>query len=84
MTEPILVTPQGIATAIQALMDENDELKRKLASADKPDNRPKLTKRDVARIHEMKRNGCTQADIADCLDVNPATVSRIVRGQYHK
>ena len=47
-------------------------------------NRKKLSKRDVVRIREMKRNGCTQADIAECMDVHPATISRTIRGIYHR
>jgi DNA invertase Pin-like site-specific DNA recombinase len=45
-------------------------------------NRPKLTKRDVLLIRQMKRNGETQAAIAEVFDVNRSTVSRIIRGQY--
>jgi plasmid maintenance system antidote protein VapI len=45
-------------------------------------NRKKLTKRDVLLIRQMKRNGETQAAIAETFDVNAGTISRIVRGQY--
>lgn len=48
----------------------------------KPNNRKKLTKRDVLLIRQMKRNGETQAAIAETFDVSPPTISRIVRGQY--
>lgn len=47
-----------------------------------PSNQKKLTKREVARIRELKRNGFTQKQIADIFDCNPATVSRIIRGIY--
>jgi DNA-binding NarL/FixJ family response regulator len=47
-------------------------------------NRPKLTKRDVLLIRQMKRNGETQAAIAEVFDVNAGTISRIIRGYYHK
>ena len=49
-----------------------------------PSNQKKLTKREVARIRELKRNGFTQKQIADIFDCHPATISRIVRGQYWK
>jgi DNA invertase Pin-like site-specific DNA recombinase len=47
-------------------------------------NRPKLTKREVAQIRAMKRNGHTQAELAEIYAVNPATISRIIRKQYHR
>ena len=47
-----------------------------------PTNAKKLTKREVARIRELKRNGFTQKAIADIFDCHPATISRIVRGQH--
>jgi hypothetical protein len=47
-------------------------------------NRKKLTKSEVEEIREMKRNGSTQSVLAEIFDVNPATISRIIRGQYHK
>ena len=50
---------------------------------DRP-NRKKLTKSEVEEIREMKRNGSTQSVLAEIFDVNPATISRIIRGQYHK
>jgi hypothetical protein len=48
------------------------------------DNRPKLTQSEVQEIRDMKRSGVSQADLAQMFDVNPATISRIVRWQYHK
>lgn len=50
-------------------------------------NRPnakKLTEREVFEIRDMKRRGWTNVEIATAFDVNRATISRIVRGQYHK
>lgn len=50
----------------------------------KPNNRKKLTKRDALLIRQMKRSGEKQAALAVTFDVNPATISRIVRGIYFK
>lgn len=51
----------------------------------KADNRKKLTAVEVAEIRRMYRNtGFSQREIADIYDVNPATISRTVRGIYHK
>ena len=47
------------------------------------DNRPKLTPKEVTVIRAMARHGLTHKAIADIYDVNPATISRTVRGQYH-
>ena len=50
-------------------------------------NRPnakKLTRSEVAHIRQLKRSGWKQSALAEIYDVNPATISRIVRGQYHK
>ena len=47
-------------------------------------NRKKLTPSEVAQIREMKRAGETNREIAYCFDINPATVSRIARGIYHR
>lgn len=47
------------------------------------DNAPKLSRDDVRRIREDRRNGLSQRELADLYNVNPATISRIVRGQYH-
>lgn len=62
------------------------EKHREAASAKGP-NRPnakKLTDREVSEIRDMKRRGWTNVEIATTFDVNRATISRIVRGQYHK
>ena len=47
------------------------------------DNRPKLSKRDARDIRAAHRGGATQAALADSYDVNSATISRIVRGDYY-
>lgn len=49
-----------------------------------PDNKPKLTKREARDIREMHRLGTTQRELAEMYDVNPATISRTVRGVYHR
>ncbi|WP_100460540.1 helix-turn-helix domain-containing protein [Mycobacteroides abscessus] len=47
-------------------------------------NRRKLTGSDVRAIRDMYRKGWKQKDLAESFDVNRATISRIVRRQYHK
>jgi len=47
-------------------------------------NAKKLTKREVALIHEYHRAGWTNADIARSLDVNKSTITRTINGMYHK
>ncbi|BBC53844.1 putative HTH DNA binding domain protein [Mycobacterium phage PP] len=47
-------------------------------------NRKKLSDEDVRNIRALRRSGVKQSDIADSYDVNRATVSRIVRGVYHR
>ncbi|BBC43606.1 helix-turn-helix DNA-binding domain protein [Mycobacterium phage AN9] len=46
-------------------------------------NRKKLTEREVRDIREAYRGGMKQKDLADNYGVNPATISRTVRGIYH-
>lgn len=84
MTEPLRITPQAIAAAIEALMDENDRLKREIEQLKETrNNQKKLTDREVSDIRAIKRSGLSNRDIADIYDLNPSTVSRIVRGIYH-
>ena len=59
-----------------ALKRENDELAHS--------NRKKLGPEEVQGIRTLKRLGWTNKSIAETYDVNPATVSRIIRGIYHK
>lgn len=47
-------------------------------------NRRKLTGSDVRDIRDMYRRGWKQKDLAESFDVNRATISRIVRRQYHR
>ena len=45
-------------------------------------NRKKLSASEVRTLRMMHRAGSTQAALADRFSINPATVSRIVRGIY--
>jgi DNA-binding MarR family transcriptional regulator len=70
---------------IDALIKERDELRKQLDVLQEPNNQKKLTDREVKEIRNLARTSdLTQREIADCYAVNPATVSRIVRGVYHK
>lgn len=73
-----------------------EKIKRILTAYDAPDvvindvlsvlgtsNRKKLSPGDVREIRTRHRKGETQSSIADAFSINPATVSRIVRGDYH-
>ncbi|AVP41891.1 hypothetical protein SEA_JSQUARED_45 [Mycobacterium phage Jsquared] len=46
-------------------------------------NRRKLTEREVKDIRQAYLGGMKQKDLADNYGVNPATISRTVRGIYH-
>lgn len=46
-------------------------------------NRPKLTEQEVRDIRSAYRGGMSQVDLANNYGVNPATISRTVRGLYH-
>ncbi|AHB31906.1 helix-turn-helix DNA-binding domain protein [Mycobacterium phage Archetta] len=67
-------------TIVRELVSENSQLK---AEAEGKASRPKLSPGEVSSIRELYRAGLSQKAIADTYDVNPATVSRIVRGIYH-
>lgn len=45
-------------------------------------NRKKLSASEVRTLRMMHRSGSTQAELAERFSINPATVSRIVRGIY--
>ena len=70
---------------IDFLIAENTSLKERVQELeDKPlDNRRKLSSREVKDIREAYRNGMPQHELADAYGVNPATISRTVRGIYH-
>lgn len=46
-------------------------------------NRKKLSDIDVRSIRLACRQGSSQAEVAELFGINPATVSRIVRGIYY-
>ncbi|AHG23829.1 HTH DNA binding protein [Mycobacterium phage EagleEye] len=46
-------------------------------------NRPKLSERDAKDIRQAYQGGMKQAELARNYGVNPATISRLVRGIYH-
>lgn len=46
-------------------------------------NEKKLNPHQVRAIRSKHKLGDTQANLADFYGVNPATISRIVRGYYH-
>lgn len=83
MTDTIV----NLIEALDGLIQERNQLRRRVEELEflaKNENKPKLTTREVEHIHELARAGHTQTDIASMFDVNRATVSRIVRGLYHK
>src|SRR5690606_5462436 len=72
-------TLEDLAEENQKLKAENRELRQKLGQ-----NRKRLTPREVADLRRLYRTtGMNQTELAAVFDINPATVSRIVRGIYH-
>lgn len=66
-----------------ALRAEVAELK--LMNGPARTNKKKLTKREVAEIRRLGRTtGMSQRELAEIYDINQATVSRILKGVYHK
>lgn len=63
---------------LNQLREENKRLKARPL-----DNKSKLTDREVSDIRAAFRGGMRQKDLADNYGVNPATISRTVRGFYH-
>ncbi len=75
----------AVMKEIDALIKERDELRKQLDVLQEPNNQKKLTDREVKEIRNLARTSdLTQREIADCYDINSATVSRIVRSVYHK
>lgn len=71
---------------LDAIIAERDALRERVEELEalRFNNRPKLGQGEVSRIHEMRRAGYKIREIADSFDVNKSTVSRILRGEYHK
>lgn len=67
------------------LVAENRSLKAEIEALEAQtfDNRPKLTDHEVKDIRAAYRGGMSQKDLAHAYGVNPATISRTVRGIYH-
>ncbi|MDP7733686.1 DNA-binding protein [Mycobacterium paragordonae] len=92
MSDSLLEHLEKLNDLVQGVVRENNELKQKISQMEGTfgqklfgnTNRKKLTAREVHSIRELRRSGFNQASIAQIYDINPATVSRIVRGQYHK
>ena len=83
MTETLM----KVLADIDQLIKERDHLQTRvfvLENQVSHGNKPKLTKREVSEIRSLKRDGWTNQEIADAYEINRSTVSRIVRGQYHK
>lgn len=78
---------QQLIDGIQALIDDNEQLRRQISAGSTSTaartNKPKLSKRDVDMMRQLKRLGATNRELATAYDVNPATVSRTIRGMYH-
>jgi DNA-binding transcriptional regulator YiaG len=69
---------------MDGLLEENRALRQRIAELESStNNRPKLSEQDVKDIRAAYRNGMSQSELADSYGVNPATVSRTVRGLYH-
>ena len=74
---------EKILTEICTVIDDLAKAEQP-APAPKQDNSKKLSPRDVKVIRDMKRSGKSVTDIAIIFDVHHATISRIVRGIYHR
>lgn len=70
---------------LRELMDDNRRLRGRVEELESKelDNKRKLSRREVQDIRDAYRGGMRQKDLADAYQVNPATISRTVRGIYH-
>lgn len=68
-------SPMTIADSFMDALDDNGYVIVKA-------NTKKLVPAQVRAIRSKHKLGDTQAELADYYGVNPATVSRIVRGEY--
>lgn len=81
------VSIEVLVGTIKNLYAENEQLKAQLAASGKPakpSNRKKLGTQEVKSIRDLRRIGCSFKDIADVFDCHPSTISRTVKGVYHK
>lgn len=76
---------------VREILDDIQTLVRELATRAEvpktyytPSNQKKLTRREVDRIRELKRNGMKVTEIADVFDVHRSTVTRIINRTYWK
>lgn len=76
----------SVLQELDEIIAERDDLRVRVAEleAERFNNKPKLGQGEVTRIREMRRAGYKIREIADSFDVNKSTVSRILRGEYHK
>lgn len=79
----LLIERDNLLDKIEVLELDKQELTAPDAGSSRA-NRKKLTKQEVHTIRELSRSGLSNREIADTFDINPATVSRIVRGLYHR
>jgi Trp operon repressor len=74
----------SVAEAARRVLGELDVALAKVARGPRS-NAKVLSPDEVARIRRWHAaGGVSQREIADAYDINPATVSRIVRRQYHR
>lgn len=74
-----------LASAIKWVLDENERLTKELKNARCGGyNKKKLTPTDVSLIYHLRRRGLSIKEIADIFGVNKSTVSRTLKGVYHK
>lgn len=76
----------AVIQELDEILAERDRLQRRVEEleAQRFNNRHKLGQGEVGRIREMRRAGYKVREIAESFDINKTTVSRILRGQYHK
>ena len=60
-----------------------EEATNEIVAIANSNNRKKLSDTEVRSIRLACRQGSSQVEVADLFGVNPATVSRIVSGDYH-
>jgi len=74
-----------IVNEIDEILCENRELRKRVdeLEAQPLNNKRKLSDTDVKDIRAAYRGGMPQYQLADTYGVNPATISRTVRGIYH-